>query len=192
MSVQLFFIAAGSRYRRVESGFMLLLIFLTVFSNCKQVERQKEDKSPAEVREIAYQTAVRDSCDSYDSLLLAYAENFKALAVNLEESISAELRNFINTVDTNCLRQQKQYKFFIATVLAKLYVYHIEYGEVGYDLLGMKTGAAKIIIEEFQVLAGYNKRLEFLNSGNIVTYIKQDPELQTNKTIRKIIKQFNW
>ena len=83
-------------------------------------------------------------------------------------------------------------QFFIATILAKLYVYHIEYGEVGYDLLGMKTGAAKTIIKEFQILAGYNKRMEFLNSGNVVSYIKQDPELRENKTLQKLVKQFKW
>jgi len=123
---------------------------------------------------------------------LKYAENFKASTVNIEESLSAELRNFINKIDTNCLRQQKQYKFFIAAIPAKLYVYHIEYGEVGYDLLGMKTGAAKTIINEFQILAGYNKKLEFLNAGNIVAFVKHDPDLRENKTLHKLIKKFNW
>ena len=171
---------------------MYMLVFIAFFSNCNQVEKKKESHTLTQTRQIVQQRPIADSCNNYDSLLSEYAENFKASTVNLDESISAELRNFINTIDTNCLRQQKQYKFFIAAIPAKLYVYHIEYGEVGYDLLGMKTGAAKIIIKEFQILAGYNKRLEFLNSGNIVSYVKHDPDLRENKTLQKLIKKFNW
>jgi hypothetical protein len=171
---------------------MYIIIFIAFFSSCNQVEKKKDNSNLTPVQQVVQQVTITDSCNSYDSLLSEYAETFKALTVNLEESISAELRNFINTVDTNCLRKQKQYKYFVATILAKLYAYHIEYGEVGYDLLAMKTGAAKIIIKEFQILAGYNKRLEFLNSGNIVSFIKQDPELRTNKTLQKLISQFKW
>lgn len=171
---------------------MYIIIFIAFFSSCNQVEKKKDNSNLTPVQQVVQQATITDSCNSYDSLLSEYAETFKALTVNLEESISAELRNFINTVDTNCLRKQKQCKYFVATILAKLYAYHIEYGEVGYDLLAMKTGAAKIIIKEFQILAGYNKRLEFLNSGNIVSFIKQDPELRTNKALQKLISQFKW
>ncbi len=174
-----------------EKAYILLL--LITFTSCGQAETKNKNanKSISTVKPQKIYTT--DSCANYDNLLIKYADSFEAKAVCLDESISAELRNFINKIDTNCLRKQTEYKFFIAAILAKLYVYHIDCCEVGSDLLGMKKGAASIIISEFQILAGYNVRgLEFLESGNIVSYIKHDPELRENKILEKLIKKFNW
>ena len=56
----------------------------------------------------------------------------------------------------------------------------------------MKEGAAKIIINEYQNLVGYPGKREFLNSGTVIAYIKQDSLLREDKMLKEIIKQVGW
>lgn len=161
--------------------FQALILFLSGCSGHKSEQSfvGKTDK-----------TIVKDSCKNLDSILYEYAVKFQPDNIKLAECMSSEFQTFLDTTTIECIRKQNNYKFFISAVLAKLYAYHINCCKVGFDLLGMKEGAAKIIINEFQSLSGYDsKNLEFLESGNIVSYINNDSELKNNKILAKIIQQ---
>lgn len=112
----------------------------------------------------------------YNSQLDTYSKTFEPKSIDLNQSISKPLDSFLLHVDTNCLRQQKQYQNFITTILAKLYYHHLKCCNQGYDLQSMAKGGAKIIIDDFERIAGYReRRLEMLNSGTVVDYIEQHP-----------------
>jgi hypothetical protein len=177
----------------MRSFIFLSIIFFCV--NCSNNVKRPENKidSTNEKKESLINKTLQDTCADIDKQLLKFSNEFKATAVNLNESISPEFKIFLEKLDTTCLRQQKSYKLFIATILAKLYVFHIHKLEVGSDLLNMKNGSGKIIITEFIRLLGYqNKRIEFFNSGTIVRFIKHDPDLKTNKSLNELIKRFEW
>lgn len=126
----------------------------------------------------------------YDSSLLKYANNFKATTIRLDKSLSSELDSFLLFVDTNCLRKQKNYSLFIATVLAKLYCHHLKCCNQGYDLQSLEQGSAKIIIEDFKKMAGYqNQRLDMLNSGTVEDFIESRQDLKSNSQLKEIVKE---
>jgi hypothetical protein len=103
---------------------------------------------------------------NYDSLLLKYSNDFTPITVDLNKSLSSDLRSFLLSIDTTCLRKQNEYKYFIAFILEKLSLHYLKCCNQQYDLYQMREGAAAIIINEFNRLAGYeNKDLEMLNSG---------------------------
>lgn len=127
--------------------------------------------------------------EDYDSSLLKYAYTFVPTTINLSKSISNQLDSFLLHIDTNCLRQQKEFKVFVAIILMKLYYYHLKCCNQGYDLQSMETNGAKIIIVEFKKIAGYqNQHLEMLNSGTIVDFIKSDLELRGNTHIKELLE----
>ena len=126
---------------------------------------------------------------NYDSLLIRYGNDFEAEKIDLNKCLSQEVRSFILKADTNCLEKQKEYKNFITVILAKLYIHHLQCCNQGYDLLSMKEGAASIVINAFEKLAGYNgQNLEMLNSGIIVDYIDKEPSFKINKIVQLLRK----
>lgn len=144
-------------------------------------------------------TVVKDSsvnqtkiCDqNYDSLLLKYANEFTPTTIDLNGSLSSDLKSFLLSIDTNCLRKQTEYKYFIALILEKLALHHLKCCNQHYDLYQMREGPAAIIINEFNRLAGYEgKRLEMLNSGLIMDYIKSDTLLSTNQAIINVMNAY--
>ncbi len=144
-----------------------------------------QDSSTNEVKSIV--------CDqNYDSLLLKYANEFAPTTVDLNSSLSLALQSFLLSVDTKCLRKQTEYKYFISFILEKLALYHLKCCNQHYDLYQMREGAAAVIINEFNTLAGYEKeRLEILNSGLITDYIKSDKILSTNPAIISVMNAIN-
>ncbi len=132
-----------------------------------------------------------DTCGNYDKILIRLAGKFIPTSMYLDKSISPELRSFITSIDTSCLRKQKQYKFFVSEILAKLYVYHVKKIEVGANLLSMKTGAAKTIINALQLLTGHQHVREFYNSGMVVDFIRKDSLLKKDKKLYALIKDID-
>jgi len=125
---------------------------------------------------------------NYDSLFLKYSNEFAPATIDLNGSLSSDLKSFLLSVDTNCLRKQSAYKYFIALILGKLALHHLKCCNHHYDLYQMRKGAAAVIINEFNKLAGYERqRLEMLNSGLIVDYIKSDTILSANPAIINIM-----
>ncbi len=131
-------------------------------------------------------------CDhNYDSLLFKYAHEFNATTIDLNSSLSSDLKSFLFSVDTTCLRKQNEYRYFIGLILGKLAYHHLKCCNQHYDLYQMREGAAAVIINEFNKLAGYEgKRFEMLNSGLIVDYIKSDTMLSTSPAIINVTKAY--
>ncbi|HLF47310.1 MAG TPA: hypothetical protein VI548_12855, partial [Chitinophagaceae bacterium] len=84
----------------------------------------------------------------YDSLLLKYADEFTPTTIDLNSSISSDLKSFLFSIDTNCLRKQTEYKYFIALILGKLSLHHLKCCNQHYDLYQMREGSAAVIINE--------------------------------------------
>lgn len=167
--------------------YVIFLFNLIVIWGCNSASDNKaiiKDSSVNETKNIV--------CDqNYDSLLLKYANEFTPTTIKLKSSLSSDLKCFLLSVDTNCLRKQTEYKFFIALILEKLALHHLKCCNHHYDLYQMREGAAAVIINEFTKLAGYEgKRLEMLNSGLIIEYIKSDKMLSTNQAILNVMNTY--
>ncbi len=119
-----------------------------------------------------------------DSLLLKYGNEFTPTDLELDSSLSFDLKKYLSKVDTSCLRKVSNYRYFISMVLAKLYLYHLKCCDQSYDLYQMKTGEAAIIINEYDKVSGYNSQnLEMLSSGTIVEFINNDKILSANPSV---------
>jgi hypothetical protein len=126
--------------------------------------------------------------EDYDSTLIRYANDFTPKAIELNKTLSDGLASFLLKIDTNCLRQQKAYEKFIAIILSKLYYCNLKCCNQSYDLLFMKKGAARILIGEYERMAGYeNQHLEMLSSSTIVGFIKKKPELADDVFVKEIL-----
>lgn len=162
---------------------ILILNFLCIWG-CNSATDNKAAIKDSSVNET--ETVVCDQ--NYDSLLLKYANEFTPKTIDLNSSLSSDLESFLLSVDTNCLRKQTEYKYFIALILEKLSLHHLKCCNQHYDLYQMREGAAAVIINEFNKLAGYEgQRLEMLNSGLIKGYIESDPILSANPIIANVM-----
>jgi hypothetical protein len=165
--------------------YILFLFNIISICGCNSNQDNK-----ANVKQMNSNESANIVCDqNYDSILLKYANEFNPKTVDLNNSLSSDLKSFLLSVDTNCLRKQTEYKYFIAFILEKLALHHLKCCNQYYDLYQMKEGAATVIIDEFDNLAGYKEqRLEMLNSGLITDYIESDTMLSANPAIRKVMK----
>lgn len=162
---------------------LLITLNLFVISGCHENNSKKELHNSQPSMKVVY-----SPCDiNYDSLFVKYCDGFKATEINLNKCLSKEVDSFILRTDTSCLEKQKEYKNFVVIVLAKLYNQHLKCCNQGYDLLSMKEGAAKVIINSFEKQAGYQgKNLEMLNSGTIVDYIDKEQLFKGSKAIYEL------
>ncbi len=160
---------------------ILLFNFISMWSCNSAVENKQAQNSSSATKNII--------CNqNYDSLLLRYANEFTPSTIDLNGSFSTDLRSFLLSVDTICLRKQAEYKYFIALILGKLALHHLNCCNQHYDLYQMREGAAALIINEFSKLAGYEgQRLEMLNSGLITDYIESDKMLSENPAIYSVM-----
>lgn len=128
-------------------------------------------------------------CDqNYDSLLVIYVNEFTPTAIDLSNSLSSGIKSFLFSVDTNCLRKQAEYKYFIAMIFGKLALHHLKCCNQFYDLNQMKDSSAVLLINEFKRIAGYkDQQLEILNSGLITNYMQTDKDLFENPMIVNLI-----
>ena len=130
--------------------------------------------------------AIKNGCNKnyYTEILKNRIEDFKPTQLNLDSSIinNKELKIFLDTVNIECLEEQRLYKEFITTILIKEYYFQLNNYNQSYDLLQMKNGNAKVIINGFMKLSGVDKNIEMLSSGYIMEYLKNNPEIK-NKEI---------
>jgi hypothetical protein len=131
-------------------------------------------------------------CQDFDSILVKHADQFAPGTIELAGSISRQLDTFLVNVDTNCLRKQSHYKYFISVILGKLALHHLQCCNQGYDLYHMREGGASIVINEFNQMAGYGaENLEMLNSVIVKDFIEREPTLYSNPVIKKLIIAMN-
>ena len=165
--------------------FICLLILLQGFLGCgnntnSNSLRQKE-------------TSFKADCDSlqYDSVLIAYSLEFEPNNINLDSSLkqNIEIDSFLTKTDKKCLDRQSNLNYFICTFLLKQYYFHLVNYHQGYDLLSMKTGNAKYIIESFEKLSKLESNLEMLNSRYVIDYITATEMLKNDKSIMKLVNK---
>jgi hypothetical protein len=163
---------------------LLIILNLIIAFGCNE----NGNKAGMYKQDIVDSIVIPKPCNvNYDSILIKYSNNFRVTAINLNKCMTQEFQSFILKADLNCLEKQNEYKNFIAIILAKLYLHHLQCCNQGYDLLSMKEGTATFIINAFEKLAGYNgKNLEMLNSGTIVYYIDKEPSFKGNKTVQRL------
>jgi hypothetical protein len=162
------------------AGMLFGCIFLITYSCSSKSEKNKDG------------TKTVTLCDANsDSLLIKYANEFKVKAIDLSKSISVDLNLFLTEIDSNCLRNQRNYRLFISTILLKLHHYHLQCCNQGYDLLSMMDGGAAIVIDEFKRMGGYHQKVnaEFLNSGKIVDFVEGDSLLYSKQILRDLLRK---
>jgi hypothetical protein len=166
---------------------LIIVIFYLSQVGCNSNSRNK-----AILNESHPLLSTRASCDTIkvDSLFKIYAEAFMPTKLGLDKCLPDAFDTLLNKIDSNCLRSLPHYKYSILLVLLKLYNYDIRVGHQGYDLLTMKEGASKIIINEFELIGGYkSERLEMLNSGTVLDVIDKEKELKSNPTLKKYYEE---
>lgn len=165
------------------------IIFLGVvgFLSCNFISEKKVDIDDSGRNKVKSHICE----ENYDSLLVRYANEFSATTVDLNGSLSSDLKVFLNSVDTGCLKKQTEYRYFIALILAKLALHHLQCCNQHYDLYQMNEGPASIIINGFNGLAAYeSNNLEMLNSGLIIDYIKSDSSLSVKPPVLCVLNAY--
>lgn len=64
--------------------------------------------------------------------------------------------------------------FVVNIILLKLYLYHLQVANQGYNLLEMRTGNAKSIVDYFFEENSINEDQEFINSAAAYNILKED------------------
>jgi hypothetical protein len=112
--------------------------------------------------------------------LLVLAESYNPLELNLIESIkkNESINIFLDTTEVECLTKNNKFDFFVLEILLRQYYFHLSEFHQGFDLMQMRSDQAKILIDRFIVLTKLDsKSLEMLNSGYVITFIKDKPIL---------------
>lgn len=165
--------------------FLFLVVLLQGFLGCEN----KTNNDLSGQKEISF----KSKCDSseYANILIAYSLEFDPNNVNLDSSLkqNIEIDSFLTKTDKKCLDRQSNLNYFICILLLKQYYFHFVNYHQGYDLLSMKTGNAKYVIESFQKLSKLNTNLEMLNSRYVIDYINATEILKNDKSIMQLVNK---
>ncbi len=104
-----------------------LLIFIGCGNSSVEINKSGLKKASTEIATIKIDTVISKCNVDFDSTLTRLAKSFSARDIGLGLSISGELNQFLIKVDTNCLRKQIKYQYFITVILAKLALYQVKY-----------------------------------------------------------------
>jgi hypothetical protein len=139
---------------------------------------------------VQSKTADVSNCTSnYDSAFIKYAEGYQPDSIEFNNSFSGDLDSFLRKTDTNCLRKQNSYEYFVSALIAKHLLYELKCCNQDYDLQQMKEGPGSIIVNEYRRLAYNNKPQEMLNTGSVIPYIEKNEKLKDNLLLNKILIQ---
>lgn len=125
----------------------------------------------------------------YDSALIRYAGKYQPDSIEFNNSFSGELDSFLLKIDTNCLRKQTSYEFFVCALIVKHLLYELKCCNQDYDLQGMTEGPGAVIVREYRRMAYQNKPQEMLNAGSVIPYIEKNEKLRDNLLLHKILVQ---
>jgi hypothetical protein len=172
--------------------FFITKVIILVSFSCVNKEKSSNHTKVDMGVQRNMQTFNLPSCDT--TLLNRRAINllydFKPSKIDLGDCMSDSLVAFLKSVDSSCLRSLQSYKKLVCGLLLKLYAHHVECCIQGYDLLSMKSGEAKIIIEEYEWITNvYNEKRDMLNSASVFYFVKEDSLLSKDPLINKIMQQ---
>jgi hypothetical protein len=172
---------------------VLIVVSFLAVTSCK--EHFNQSIVPPQVIDTVSKIQKKNApavCNSnFDTTLVRLAKSFHATNSDVTHSMSRELNQFMLQVDTNCLRKQKMYRFFINAILAKVVLHQLRCCNQHYEMRHEKDGA-EVILNEFEMMAGFrNKQIEFLSSYEVEAYIQKTPDLHTNAYLKSIMKKIN-
>src|SRR5215831_20612668 len=107
-------------------------IFLLIVVNIWGCNSASDNKTVLKDQSIEAKTPACNQ--NYDTSLIRYANEFTAKTIDLNSSLSADLKSFLLSVDSNCLKKQTEYKYFITLILEKLALHHLKCCNQHYDL----------------------------------------------------------
>lgn len=122
------------------------------------------------------------------SSLKNYARNYNANKIDLSQNDSLNHFDLKFIFNDDIYSEKKEIKDYISnTILLKQYLFHLKNSNQGYDLMSMKKGQAKFIIDYFFKSNKLDTNIEFLNSG--YPYEILDKEENINIDIKHIIEE---
>lgn len=164
-----------------------------ILSGCANESKKPEAaKNISDTVKTTVQSKSADTSDctaDYDSALIRYAVKYQPDTIEFNNSFSQELDSFLLKIDTNCLRNQPSYEFFVSALIAKHLLFELKCCNQDYDLQGMKDGPGAVIVREYKRIAFQNKPQEMLNAGSVIPYIEKNEKLKGNFLIHKILVQ---
>jgi hypothetical protein len=132
----------------------------------------------------SYRCPVKES----NAQWVRYAKEFRPSRIGLDKCPLDSFTTFFSRVDIDCLRSLPHYKYGVLLVMLKLYDYHISKAHQGYDLYSMKNGTSKTLIDEFELIGGYNKgSYDMLNSGTVLDVIDKDKQLAADPSFQRYL-----
>ena len=158
---------------------MNVIVLLITFFSC--INENNTAKKQNEV--IASSNKI--TCDSIqvNKTLKQLAMDFTPNSIDINKSMSNELNLFLSKSDSDCIKSNSNYKFFICLVLLKQCYYHKKEYHLSYNLRSMKLGTAKFIIAEYENISQDHD--EFLSSYSVLNYSKTDSTLMNDREFRK-------
>lgn len=123
-------------------------------------------------------------------ILKILSTKFEARKLELDSSLIQDkgINLFLDTVNKTCLKKQVYFRNFITIILLKQYYYHIINFHQSYNLLPMRNGSAKFIIDEFCSISHLDPiHTEMISSGYVVNYVGANLDLQNDSDIHRLI-----
>ncbi len=159
------------------------LIFL--FASCSQNKIK-----PVDSQQIAVKVNCKAESDSntikdssqFERFVVNYTQTQIDLSIGINDSLKKyDLSNIFKNV-SNYTKER-----WVTILLLKQYVYHISNDHQGYNLLDMRNGDTKIIIDEFIRINNLSSEKEFLNSGYVYHLVKKTNEFKNDTLINHLI-----
>ena len=157
-------------FKIYQMKLLVILIFFPLIFLCQIMENKEEKVEPI--------------CDFQNlKLKFEHAINiFNPREVSLSKSMNKNTFKFIRQIDSVCLMENDDFDNFTIIILIKQYNFHLKEYHQGFDLLMMREGSAKLIIDNFCKIANIDNDIEMLNSGYILEYIEQKGLYEKYKT----------
>lgn len=117
-----------------------------------------------------------------------YAQNYNANKIDLSQNDSLNEFDLNFTFNDDIYIEEKELKDYISnTILLKQYLFHLKKSNQGYDLMSMRKGQAKFIIDYFLKSNQLDTNIEFLNSVYPYEILRKKDKI--NMDIKNIIEE---
>ncbi len=120
------------------------------------------------------------------------AEKYEPSSIDLSVDMDNYLPNFDLSQEVHNSNKDSIINRIVHIFLLKQYKYHLQKSNQGYDLLMMRKGKAKIIIDRFAQVNSIELNLEFLNSSTPYTLINKNNLYSRDPLIVELIEQIKF
>lgn len=117
-----------------------------------------------------------------------YVQNYSTDKIDLSQNDSLNEFDLNFIFNDDIYIEEKELKDYISnTILLKQYLFHLKKSNQGYDLMSMRKGQAKFIIDYFLKSNQLDTNIEFLNSGYPYEILSKKDKI--NMDIKNIIEE---